>query len=155
MPPDRGEQEALRVPSASMGRAPGQGAGGEARGDAGDAGPRGVRIGQALKRRGVTKQQTLAAELAVHESTVTRWRNGAALSVVHAIALCQALDISADWLLLGRGEMEAHKVAGVLDAAAARGAPDAGLGFGVDARAKLDAFVAALIDDIRRDAAKR
>ncbi len=136
------------MPSASIGRPLGLAAGGEVPCDAGDPGPRGARIGQALKRRGVTKQQTLAAELAVHESTVTRWRNGAALSVEHAIALCVALDISADWLLLGRGEMEAHKVGGVREAAVP-GVVDSGLGLGFDAQTKLEAFVAALIDDIR------
>ena len=69
---------------------------------------RGARIAQALKLRGVRKQQALASELNVHESAITRWKGGEAMSLENAVAFCAALDISADWLLLGRGTIEAH-----------------------------------------------
>lgn len=70
---------------------------------------RGERIRQALAARGVRKQQALAAELNVHESAITRWKENAAMSLDNAIALGVVLDISLDWLLLGRGMIDSHK----------------------------------------------
>jgi transcriptional regulator with XRE-family HTH domain len=70
---------------------------------------RGERIRQALIARGVRKQQALAAELNVHESAITRWKENAAISLDNAIALSTVLDISLDWLLLGRGTIDSHK----------------------------------------------
>jgi transcriptional regulator with XRE-family HTH domain len=70
---------------------------------------RGERIRQALALRGVRKQQALAAELNVHESAITRWKESAAISIDNAMALAIALDISLDWLLLGRGTIDLHK----------------------------------------------
>lgn len=31
------------------------------------------------------------------------------MTLVNVIALCEYLDVSADWLLLGRGDMEQHR----------------------------------------------
>jgi plasmid maintenance system antidote protein VapI len=62
---------------------------------------RGERIRLALAARGVRKQQALAAELDVHESAITRWKENAALSLDNAVKLGAVLDISLDWLLLG------------------------------------------------------
>jgi plasmid maintenance system antidote protein VapI len=70
---------------------------------------RGERIRHALAARGVRKQQALAAELDVHESAITRWKENAAMSLDNAIALGAVLDISLDWLLLGRGTIDSHK----------------------------------------------
>jgi plasmid maintenance system antidote protein VapI len=70
---------------------------------------RGERIRHALAARGVRKQQALAAELDVHESAITRWKENAAMSLDNAIALSTVLDISLDWLLIGRGTIDSHK----------------------------------------------
>ena len=70
---------------------------------------RGERIREALAARSVRKQQALAAELNVHESAITRWKEDKPISLNSAVALGAALDISLDWLLLGRGTMDAHR----------------------------------------------
>lgn len=70
---------------------------------------RGERIRQALVARGVPKQQALAAELKVHESSITRWKENAAISLDSAVALSVVLDVSLDWLLLGRDTIDSHK----------------------------------------------
>ncbi len=62
-----------------------------------------------MAARGVRKQQALAAELNVHESAITRWKEDKEMSLPNAIALGAVLDVSLDWLLLGRGTMDAHK----------------------------------------------
>lgn len=51
----------------------------------------------------------LAAELGVDESAVSRWQQSAGLSLTHAARLCEVLDISLDWLVLGRGDMDLHR----------------------------------------------
>jgi plasmid maintenance system antidote protein VapI len=63
-----------------------------------------------MEARGVRKQHALAFQLKVHESAITRWKANRSLSLDNAIAVCAALDISLDWLLLGRGTMDFHKV---------------------------------------------
>lgn len=63
---------------------------------------------RALAARRVQKQMSLAAELGVDESAISRWQRGAGLSITHAARLCEALDISLDWLILGRGDMDLH-----------------------------------------------
>jgi len=70
---------------------------------------RGDRIREALAVRGVRKQQALAAELNVHESAITRWKENKPISLDSAISLGVALDISLDWLLLGRGSIDGHR----------------------------------------------
>ena len=70
---------------------------------------RGERIRQALSARGVRKQQALAAELDVHESAITRWKENQSMSLDSAVAFCAVLDISLDWLLLERGTIDSHK----------------------------------------------
>jgi plasmid maintenance system antidote protein VapI len=77
---------------------------------------RGERIREALGARGVRKQQALAAELKVHESAITRWKENKPISLESAVALGAALDISLDWLLLGRGTMDAHRSSASEDA---------------------------------------
>jgi transcriptional regulator with XRE-family HTH domain len=52
---------------------------------------------------------SLAAQLGVNESTISRWQRNQGLSVEHAARLCDALDISLDWLVLGRGDMDFHR----------------------------------------------
>jgi transcriptional regulator with XRE-family HTH domain len=67
---------------------------------------RGERLVEAMRVRGMHKQHALAHVLGVNESTVTRWKNDGAMSLESAIALCQALDVSLDWFLLGNGTMD-------------------------------------------------
>ena len=52
----------------------------------------------------------LAFDLAVHQSTITRWKEDGPMSLVSACRLCEILDISLDWLILGRGLMDQHKL---------------------------------------------
>jgi len=69
---------------------------------------RGERLQGAMAARGIRKQIVLAAEVGVNESAVSRWQQGAGLSLEHAVKLCETLDISLDWLVLGRGDMDQH-----------------------------------------------
>lgn len=71
---------------------------------------RGERLRLAMDARGVRKQHAFAFQLKVHESAITRWKANQSLSLDNAIAVCAALDISLDWLLLGRGTMDFHKI---------------------------------------------
>jgi transcriptional regulator with XRE-family HTH domain len=63
-----------------------------------------------MDARGVRKQHAFAFQLKVHESAISRWKANRSLSLDNAIAVCAALDISLDWLLLGRGTMDSHKI---------------------------------------------
>ena len=66
----------------------------------------GERLQFALGVRGLRKQMAFAVELGVNESTVSRWQRGYGLSVANVVRVCEALDISIDWLLTGRGSMQ-------------------------------------------------
>lgn len=70
---------------------------------------RGERLSWALQLRRSTKMLPLAIDLGVNESAISRWRKGGAISLQSAGRLCELLDISLDWLVLGRGGAEAHK----------------------------------------------
>jgi hypothetical protein len=65
----------------------------------------------------------LAAELGVDESAISRWQRDAGLSLTHAARLCEVLDISLDWLVLGRGDMNLHRRAAAPSAELDSGAP--------------------------------
>ncbi|MDJ1159089.1 helix-turn-helix transcriptional regulator [Chelatococcus sp. SYSU_G07232] len=69
----------------------------------------GKRLQHALLKRRISKLYALAAEIGVNESAMSRWKKSDAISVHNAIQLCAALDISLDWLLMGRGSIDAHK----------------------------------------------
>ncbi len=84
---------------------------------------RGERLQEALAERGVRKQMALAAELGVDESAISRWQRDAGLSLNHAARLCEVLDISLDWLVLGRGDMDLHRRAGAASAEREVGPP--------------------------------
>jgi transcriptional regulator with XRE-family HTH domain len=71
----------------------------------------GTRLQLALRRRNVRKLHALAVEIGVDQSAISRWRNGSPISLPNAVLLCHALDVSLDWLLTGRGLMEAHRLA--------------------------------------------
>ncbi|MFY9762674.1 MAG: helix-turn-helix transcriptional regulator [Xanthobacteraceae bacterium] len=71
----------------------------------------GERLQQALRRRRIRKLHALAVEIGVDQSAISRWRKGQPISLPNAISRCRALDISLDWLVTGRGAMEAHRLA--------------------------------------------
>jgi hypothetical protein len=68
---------------------------------------RGDRLSRAIKGRGISKMMALALDLDVHESAISRWRKGGPMSLENAARISEVLDISLDWLVLGRGEMNA------------------------------------------------
>lgn len=70
---------------------------------------RGKRLRTAMYRRGIRKHAAIAAAVGVNESTISRWTHGAPMTVDNVVAVCGILDVSADWLLLGRGDMESHR----------------------------------------------
>jgi transcriptional regulator with XRE-family HTH domain len=70
---------------------------------------RGERLSQAIKGRGITKMLPLAADLRVHESAISRWRKDGSMTLDNAVRLSEVLDVSLDWLILGRGDMDLHK----------------------------------------------
>ena len=63
---------------------------------------RGTRLRQAMMTRGHRKATALAAELDISPAAITKWTQGHAMSVDHACNLAVLLDISLDWLLMGR-----------------------------------------------------
>lgn len=69
----------------------------------------GERLTFALEQRGVRKLYALAVEIGVDESALSRWKKDGAISLPSAARLSQALDISLDWLILGRGHIDAHR----------------------------------------------
>lgn len=71
---------------------------------------RGDRLSRAIKGRGIGKMMALALDLDVHESAISRWRKNGPMSLEHAARLSEVLDVSLDWLVLGRGEMDAHTI---------------------------------------------
>jgi transcriptional regulator with XRE-family HTH domain len=70
---------------------------------------RGERIRIAIQQRGVRKLAALAAEIGVTEGALTRWRQGGPMSLENGIRFCQVLDISLDWLAMGRAHSDHHK----------------------------------------------
>ena len=101
---------------------------------------RGSRLCQAMKVRGLEKLCALAVAMQVSESAISRWRHGGPITLDNAVLLCSALDISLDWLMLGRGRLDgASSISSDrLDSAYLR-LPN-------HVRDKLDALVAALVD---------
>jgi transcriptional regulator with XRE-family HTH domain len=74
-----------------------------------DARRRGERIRVAIEQRGVKKLTALAAELGVTVGALTRWRQGGPMSLDNGIRFCQALDVSLDWLAMGRAHPDHHR----------------------------------------------
>lgn len=66
----------------------------------------GQRLDTALYLRNIRKLYAFAVEIGVDESALSRWRNGKPVSLSNAIAICDALNISMDWLIRGKGSME-------------------------------------------------
>lgn len=63
---------------------------------------RGKRIREAISQNKVRKIHALAAELEVSVAAVSRWQNGGHASLESVCSLAEVLDVSLDWLLLGR-----------------------------------------------------
>lgn len=70
---------------------------------------RGDRLSNALRARKVPKHYALAVDIGVDQSAISRWKKDGSISTDHVARLCEVLDMSADWLLLGRGNMDSHK----------------------------------------------
>lgn len=85
-----------------------------------------ARFERALRARGERKAAALAHRLGVAESTVSRWRSGGPITLPQAVRLCEALDLSLDWLIRGEGPFERAPTARRrLDAALAGADPGA------------------------------
>ncbi len=69
---------------------------------------RGKRIREAISRSHIRKVHAVAAELNVSVAAVSRWQNGGHTSLESVCLLAELLDVSLDWLLLGRGTMDWH-----------------------------------------------
>jgi transcriptional regulator with XRE-family HTH domain len=69
----------------------------------------GERFEHALRLREVGKLYALAVEIGVDESAISRWKKGRSISLENAAEVCRALDISLDWLVMGRGSIDAHR----------------------------------------------
>ncbi|WP_083530847.1 helix-turn-helix transcriptional regulator [Methylobacterium sp. AMS5] len=67
------------------------------------------RLQQALAARGIRKLYAFADEIGVNKSALTRWKSGKNISIENICRLAECLDISIDWLLLGRGCMDGNK----------------------------------------------
>ena len=63
----------------------------------------------AMELAGRTKTISLAYELGVSEPAISQWKNGKPISLENACELALVLDVSLDWLLLGRCEHDIHK----------------------------------------------
>jgi len=70
---------------------------------------RGSRLAQVIKQSGIAKMANLADDLGVDESAISRWKKGGSMSLENAARLSSKLDVSLDWLILGRGTMNLHK----------------------------------------------
>lgn len=106
-------------------------------------GAHGERLRIAIQQRGMRKLSVVACSVGVTESAVSRWRSGGAMTLGNVANVCLALDISADWLVLGRGHMDMHL------AGAARGFPHIARSvakLSPHARRQLHHFLAALVD---------
>ena len=67
------------------------------------------RIHYALHYAQVRKLSALALEIGVDESAISRWKKTGNISINNASSLCKILDISLDWVILGRGDIQQHK----------------------------------------------
>lgn len=70
---------------------------------------RGHRLREAMKRRKFSKTLALATELNVSVAAISRWQNGGHVSLQSARDIAEHLDISLDWLVMGRGHLDWHR----------------------------------------------
>jgi len=67
---------------------------------------RGQRLKVAMQARGLVKLSAMAAAAGVTESAISRWCHEGPMTIKNAVNVCEVLEISLDWLVLGRGSME-------------------------------------------------
>ena len=63
---------------------------------------RGKRIANAMQKRGRHKAMALAIELGVSPAAMSKWINGHSMTLENACLLAECLDVSLDWLAMGR-----------------------------------------------------
>lgn len=63
---------------------------------------RGRRIANAMERRGYNKAMALAMQLGVSPAAMSKWISGHSMTLDNACLLAQCLDVSLDWLAMGR-----------------------------------------------------
>ncbi|SOE17572.1 bacteriophage CI repressor-like protein [Hoeflea halophila] len=63
---------------------------------------RGKRIVRAMKQRGHNKAMALAVEIGVSPAAMSKWIHGHPMTLDNACLLARSLDVSLDWLALGR-----------------------------------------------------
>jgi transcriptional regulator with XRE-family HTH domain len=64
-----------------------------------------ARLRTAMETKRRRKLFAFSHEIGVSPSTVTRWLQGQPISSDNLVRLAEALDISIDWLLMGKGDM--------------------------------------------------
>lgn len=64
-------------------------------------------------RRGLATQEQLAQKLGIDRRIVSRWEKGQLPSTDKLMVVATALQVSLDWLLLGRGQMDLPALAGM------------------------------------------
>lgn len=71
---------------------------------------RGERLHRAMIARDQRKMMALAAELNISPAAVSKWKQGHAMSIDHACRLSDILEVSLDWLLMGKDADERPQV---------------------------------------------
>lgn len=66
----------------------------------------GMQLTKAMRNSNFNKSIVIAYELGVDESTISRWKHGGHISMVHAIKLCTVLNVSLDWMFLTKSQGE-------------------------------------------------
>jgi len=62
----------------------------------------------AMRVRGLTKLSAMAAAVGVTESAISRWCHDGPMTIENVVVVCAVLEMSIDWFLLGRGDMDQH-----------------------------------------------
>ncbi len=70
---------------------------------------RGERIARAIEITKAGKLSALALQIGVNESAICRWKKNGKITLDNACVLCETLDVSMDWLALGRGTCFQHR----------------------------------------------
>ena len=63
---------------------------------------RGARLSAAMIANGQKYNCQLSYDLGITESSLSRWRGGGPMSVSRAVSLAQHLNVTLDWLIMGR-----------------------------------------------------
>lgn len=71
---------------------------------------RGSRLRMAMQAHGLSKLSAMAAAVGVSDSAISRWCHDGPMTLENVVALSEVLEVSIDWLLLGRGPMQQHDI---------------------------------------------